>query len=169
MKRVKIILTVIVCLISFGLYAQDAESLVKQGKRANYQDKPDEAIELFNKALELDPKFSDAYSGRAFAYYRKGDNARAISDYSRVIELDPTNADVYISRGSSYNDTEKYDLALKDFNNAIELEPENARAYNNRGWAKKGLGDKDGACKDWKKSKKLGNGEAKIILRNNQC
>lgn len=40
---------------------------------------------------------------------------------------------------------------------------------NNRGWAKKFLGDKDGACKDWQTSKKMGNEEAKIILKNNQC
>ena len=165
----RLILSIILSTLLFNLGAQDVESLVKQGKRANYQDKPDEAIELFNQAIEIDPKFSDAYSGRAFAYYIKGNNDQAIADYTKVIELDPSNADVYISRGSSYNDIEKFDLALGDFNKAIELEPENARAYNNRGWAKKGLGDKNGACKDWKKSKKLGNAEAKIILINNQC
>jgi hypothetical protein len=40
---------------------------------------------------------------------------------------------------------------------------------NNRGWSKKFKGDKDGACKDWNASKKMGNDEAKIILKNNQC
>ena len=59
--------------------------------------------------------------------------------------------------------------AIKDFNMAIEIDPKNSEAYNNRGWSKKGLGDKDGACQDWKTSKKMGNEEAKIILKNNQC
>lgn len=31
------------------------------------------------------------------------------------------------------------------------------------------LGDVKGACEDWNKSKKLGNEEAKIILKNNYC
>ncbi len=165
----KTLLILLMTVASTSYHAQDAESLVKKGKRANYNNKLEEAILLFNQALELNAEFSDAYSGRAFAYYLKGDNEQAISDYSKVIELDPTNADIYISRGSSYNDTQKFSLALSDFSKAIELEPKNARAYNNRGWAKKGLGDKNGACKDWKKSKKLGNAEAKIILKNNQC
>jgi Flp pilus assembly protein TadD len=63
----------------------------------------------------------------------------------------------------------KYDLAVTDFDKALEIDPTNQEAYNNRGWAKLGMDDKKGACKDWKKSKKLGNGEAKIILENNHC
>ena len=49
------------------------------------------------------------------------------------------------------------------------LDPNNQEAYNNRGWSKKFLGDTKGACADWKKSKKLGNKEAKIIYKNNHC
>ena len=51
----------------------------------------------------------------------------------------------------------------------IELDPRDQEAYNNRGFALKKLGRKDEACKDWNKSKKLGNKEAKVILKNNYC
>ena len=56
-----------------------------------------------------------------------------------------------------------------DFNKAIELDPENQEAYNNRGYTKKFMGKTKEACDDWKKSKKLGNEEAKIIMKNNDC
>jgi len=74
-----------------------------------------------------------------------------------------------MSRGSAYNKIKEYQKALADFNRAISIDPENQEAYNNRGWSKKYLGDFKGACADWKKSKKLGNAEAKIIYKNNHC
>ena len=64
---------------------------------------------------------------------------------------------------------ERYEEAMKDFNEALEIDPKDQEAFNNRGFSKKGLGDKDGACKDWKSSRKLGNEEAKLILKNNYC
>ena len=170
MKRLQTILISLFFIFSCGVYfAQDAKDLVRQGKRAQNMGNTEEAIEIYNQAIDLEPDFTDAYTARAYSYGFRGDHDLAIQDYTKVIELDPNNADVYISRGSGYNDMHKFNLALSDFNKAIELDPTNARAYNNRGFTKKGLGDKDGACKDWKKSKKLGNGEAKIILINNQC
>jgi tetratricopeptide (TPR) repeat protein len=75
----------------------------------------------------------------------------------------------YISRGSALNKLKRFQEAMSDFNKALELDPENQEAYNNRGWAKKGLGDDKAACEDWKKSKKMGNEEAKIILGNSGC
>jgi Flp pilus assembly protein TadD len=63
----------------------------------------------------------------------------------------------------------KYGEAKADFDDVIAADPENSEAYNNRGWCKKRLGNKEGACEDWKTSKKLGNSEAKIILKNNGC
>ena len=58
---------------------------------------------------------------------------------------------------------------MTDFNEALRIEPKNQEAFNNRGWAKSGLGRAAVACEDWNMSKKLGNEEAKIILKNNQC
>ena len=63
----------------------------------------------------------------------------------------------------------QYEKAMEDFNAILAADPENQEAYNNRGWCKKYLGDPAGACEDWKQSKKLGNSEAKIILKNNGC
>ena len=102
-----------------------------------------------------------------YSYLQQYENA--VADYTVVIKHDNKQVWSYISRGSAYNKLKKYEKALADFNVALNLDPENQEAYNNRGWAKKFLGDKSGACKDWKTSKKKGNKEAKIILKNNGC
>ena len=129
----------------------------------------DGAVEYYTKALVDKPNNMNAYYRRGFTYGMQGEYKAAIRDYSIIIKKDPDYVWAYISRGSMRNKLKLFEDALSDFTRAIELDPKNQEAYNNRGWAKLGLDDKKGACKDWKYSKKMGNGEAKIILGNNHC
>ena len=92
-----------------------------------------------------------------------------MSDYTQVIKIDPQHKWAYISRGSARNRLGDYAMAMEDFNKALEIDPKEPEAYNNRGFTKKLTGDNAGACEDWNFSKRLGNNEAKIILKNNHC
>ena len=48
-----------------------------------------EAIAEYTRALELDPKFSDALHGLAQAYHAQQDFDRTIETARRILELDP--------------------------------------------------------------------------------
>ena len=49
-----------------------------------------EAISHYDKAIQLDPDFADAYNKRGFAYYHGvGHEQRAIRDIDKAIQLDP--------------------------------------------------------------------------------
>ena len=91
------------------------------------------AIEDLNKAIDLKPKYVQAYFNRGSAYRGKGVYDRAIADYSKVIELNPDYALAYFNRGSAYRDKGVYDRAIADYSKAIELNPDYALAYFNRG------------------------------------
>jgi len=93
----------------------------------------DRAIVDYSKAIELDPKYADAYYNRGIAYKRKGNLDQAIADYSKAIELDPKLATAYNNRGIAYRAKGNLDQAIADYTKAIELDPKNATAYNNRG------------------------------------
>ena len=93
----------------------------------------------------------------------------SVSDYNVVLSKIINRADIFISRGSVLQKLGKFTEAISDFDNAISIDPKNTQAFMNRGFAKRELGDFDGACEDWKQSKKMGNSEAKIVLKNNQC
>ncbi|PCH91342.1 MAG: hypothetical protein COB85_09200 [Bacteroidetes bacterium] len=155
--------------LCFQGLAQSADSFYKKAEVKSNTGQYAAAILLYTRAIKVDPKFIKAYYKRGFAHSILKDYGSAVKDYSMVISKNPKHTWSYISRGSSYNKLKKFDLAMVDFDKAIEIDPTNQEAYNNRGWAKLGLDDKKGACKDWKKSKKMGNGEAKIILDNNHC
>ena len=49
----------------------------------------DSAIRDYTKAIELDPKFVDAYNNRGLSYDNKKEYDSAIRDYTKAIELDP--------------------------------------------------------------------------------
>ena len=53
----------------------------------------DKALADFNKAIELDSAYAQAYNNRGAAYLAKGDNNKAIADFKKALELDPNNKD----------------------------------------------------------------------------
>jgi tetratricopeptide (TPR) repeat protein len=139
-----------------------AESLFMEGQ---YQ----EAVALYSKVIGSDADNMNAYLRRGFCYSVLKEYDRSIADFTVVIEKHPNHPFAYISRGSAYNKMEEFKTAMVDFDKALSIDPKNQEAYNNRGWAKNGLKLFKEACEDWNTSKKLGNEEAKLILKNNHC
>ena len=121
------------------------------------------AILDYNKAIELDPNFTQAYINRGNSKYNLKDYYGAISDCTKAIELDPNDALAYINRGNSKANLKDYYRAISDFTKAIELDPNYAQAYNNRAISKAYNNDYTGACEDAKKSASLGNDSSEII------
>lgn len=97
-------------------------------KRKDY----DRAIENFTKAIQLNPKYSEAYNNRGIAFVAKGNYEKALADYNTAIELNPEFFYAFINRGKLYSDQVNHQQAIKDYSRAIELNPDNAVAYYDR-------------------------------------
>jgi Flp pilus assembly protein TadD len=67
----------------------DKEDLYDQAVDLYADDRLDEAIAVYNQALALDPKFTDAVHGLAMCYQAKGDLDTAIALTQRYIEQEP--------------------------------------------------------------------------------
>ncbi len=85
-----------------GTTNAEAEKFRNSGIEFAVKLENDRAIADFTKAIELDPKYADAYSRRGAAYSNKKDDDRAIADFTKVIELDPKFYFAYINRGGIY-------------------------------------------------------------------
>jgi len=70
-------------------------------KGVDYADKGlyDESISGYNKAIEINPQYADAYNNRGVTFSLKGDYDRAIADYNKALEINPQYADAYHNRG----------------------------------------------------------------------
>ena len=113
------------------------------------------AIQDYNKAIELDPDFVDAYNNRGIDKHSLGDKIGAIQDYNKAIELDPYKADVYYNRAIAKSRLGDGRGAIQDYNKAIEFDPSHGSAYHNRGGAKFKLEDYIGAIQDYNKAIEL--------------
>lgn len=101
----------------------------------------EKAINLFKQALELDPKFSLAWSALGDAYGQKNRlygmslvwNDSSIISSTQAIKLDPTSSEGYKSLASAYNYNGKYDQAFEFLKKSVDLNPNNAQAVGNLG------------------------------------
>ncbi len=64
--------------------------------------KLNEAIAAYHRALEEDPRYSDALHGLAQAYFAKEDFDNCIATAQRIVELDPDDILAYTSLSRAY-------------------------------------------------------------------
>lgn len=95
------------------------------------------AIQFFEKAISLDPRYAEAYAGLAeanamkFAYYdRKADLLdKALELSLKAIMYDSTLAEAYSSLALSYYYKNSFEEAITAVNKALELDPGSFFAY----------------------------------------
>ena len=54
-----------------------------------FLDQYEEAIKDLDKAIELDPQYSDSWSYRGLCYYELDENEEAIDNFDRALDLNP--------------------------------------------------------------------------------
>ena len=107
-----------------------------------------EAFADYNRALQLNPEYAEAYNDRGHAYYWTGDYKNAIADFTRAIELRPNYPNAFNNRGAAYMAGGDSKCRTKDFDQAIKLKPDFRNAYVNRANARWGC-DLRGALDDF--------------------
>jgi tetratricopeptide (TPR) repeat protein len=80
-------------------------------------------IELYTKAIKLDPKVYSYYWGRSNYYFLGKKFDLAIQDYTKVVELFPQSVLPFQDRAKCYAMMGKVDEALKDLSKIIEMRP----------------------------------------------
>ncbi|MBO1349636.1 MAG: tetratricopeptide repeat protein [Hormoscilla sp. GUM202] len=95
------------------------------------QNKLDEALADYNRAVELAPYVPDPYLNRGIAWEALGMWQKAIADYDRVLELDPNDAEAYNNRGNAKGGLGDWPGAVADFQKAFDLAPNYAFARAN--------------------------------------
>jgi tetratricopeptide (TPR) repeat protein len=111
--------------------------LATQGPKHDQKDieKKEEAMSDFQKAIDFNPSYSEAFNFRGIVKLELGDTTGALADHNKAIELNPNYADAYYQRGFVKMQQKNYKEAIKDYNTALEFCTSNGYMYLNRGYA----------------------------------
>src|SRR6266496_477269 len=96
---------------------------------AHYQ----EALQAYERAIQLDPSFAEAHDARGDALFCLNRSQEALAAYERAIHLDAKYAHAYEGKGSLLYDLKHYHEALEAYEQAIRLDPASASTYNGEG------------------------------------
>ena len=79
------------------------------------------ALDLLNKAIELNPNDAINYNNRGVALYKLGRYQQAVKDFNQAIRLDPNDLYAYNNRGNAYYELGKKNRACDDWRKACDL------------------------------------------------
>jgi tetratricopeptide (TPR) repeat protein len=136
--------------------SKSAEVWFNKGFALNSLVKYDEAINAYDKAINLNPYYAAAWNNKGIALDNQGKHDESIKAYDEAIRLDPNDADAKNNKGTTLGrDLGNYDEAILAFDEAIRLNPKHVKAWNNKGIALVGQGKYDEAIRAYDEAIKL--------------
>lgn len=111
------------------------EAMYQLGRYYQGQNRFDEAINAYLKALNADAGFVEARNGLGVVYSRQGKYQEAIEAFQVAIQQSPKAAHLYSNMGYAYYLQGQYAESVIALQQATKLDPNNLRALNNLGQA----------------------------------
>lgn len=111
------------------------EELINKGDEAYKQQKYEDAVDYYTKAVIFKPEDKVTMLKIANTYKLLGNNAKAISFYDKLLTLDSANTDALFNKGLVLVSQKNYDDAIKCFESIIKLSPDYPYAYYSIGMA----------------------------------
>ena len=72
------------------------------------QGRPEEMIQLLNKALKIQPNLPDAHNNLGNALQERGELNAAIASFKKALELNPTHPSIHYNLGNALKKKENY-------------------------------------------------------------
>lgn len=113
-------------------YSNSNPTQLKQALKYYNQDKYEQAINIYDKIINKEPKNVEAFIGRANCYLSMNEFHKAIDDMNYCLTLDTLNPKVYNMLGMAKMYSDSMNYAMYDIEKAIELDSNFADARANR-------------------------------------
>ncbi|MDJ0534502.1 MAG: tetratricopeptide repeat protein [Xenococcaceae cyanobacterium MO_207.B15] len=132
-----------------------AAAWVNYGNQLWRYERYEEAVNAFEKAIELEPNFDRAYYAMGAALYSQKNYEQAVSALKQAIEINPSPYYYWRYLGLSYGFLENYAEARTAYDTAISKNPEDFVLYVQRGYLLDESSDYQGAIDSYNQAIKL--------------
>ena len=111
------------------LFADQAARQSEDSVRADFES---DALEDFNRAVQLDPNRWKSYHNRGVSYAMMGQYEAALADFDRTIQLNRDYVNAWYNRAGIRYEQADYARAVRDYTEVIRRTPDDASAFNGR-------------------------------------
>ena len=108
------------------------KKLFKKGVNLMADEKLDDAIEIFEQALRIEPDNVEILMKLGYARFHLEDHLDALKVYDKVLDIDVTNPEAWNLKGLVHFEQKKYAQALDAVNKAIESDKSYGMAWYNK-------------------------------------
>ena len=117
----------------FSILVFKPELYLLLGNAEYYKNNIEKAIAYFDRALEINPKFEDAFfnKGVIFGYLNKPEEA--IECYNEVLKINPKDEEALFNNGVVFGYLKKHKKALEYFDKIIYFNSKNEKAWCEKG------------------------------------
>ncbi len=109
--------------------AQSDVSYYNFGLISKRLNKPERALEMFGRALRLNPKVAETWNSRGAVFNDLKQYDKAVADFDQALALAPNYAEAFSNKGKSLHELGRHDEAIAAFDRAATLNPGLAEAW----------------------------------------
>ena len=104
-------------------YDQKLTRMLAKGSDLVNNQKLDEAIDVFSKVIELDPKWAEAWNKRATVLYLIGEYQKSQNDIDKVLNLEERHFGALAGQGLVNLELKNYEKAIMSYQKAKKIYP----------------------------------------------
>jgi len=108
------------------------KKLFKKGINRMADEKLEDAVELFEQALRIDPNSVETLLKLGYARFHLDEHNEALRVYDKILDIDVTNPEVWNLKALVHYEQKKYAKALDEVEKAIESDPTYGMAWYNK-------------------------------------
>ncbi len=112
----------------------------------------DEAIDYYDRALQMDSEFADAYNNMGVAFYENDEPGMALENYNHAIRIKPDYYEAILNRSNAFSELGRVESALMDLETIRKAFPDTSTVYFAQGLVKSKAKDYRGAIEAFSKA-----------------
>ena len=124
-----------------NIESDSPDAWFSKGFELNNMGKYQEAIEAFDRVVDMDPSNTAAWNNKGYALINLGRYEDGLQACEKALEIDPNNVYAWNNKAWALNNLGRYEEALQSSEKALEIDPYNSNALNYKAWALDNLGN----------------------------
>jgi len=142
---------------------------IEQGKALYFEGRFEEAIALYDLAIQQEPDNAKAWFGKGAALSKQQQIDSALAAYEKALQLKPDFSEAWFGKGTLYAKLQQPDTAISAYDRAIELKPDFFLAWFSKARSHAVKGENDTAISSLQHAIQLNPEKAKEVAKTDAC